>query len=70
MRVVGRSGTGATLGKFEGETVAIGPVLSFIKPKSTNGHVDILADLKWLNEVYTQNRLEGNTVFLKVVFKF
>ena len=32
--------------------------------------MDFLADLKWLNEVYTKNRLQGNTVFLKVVFKF
>jgi hypothetical protein len=32
--------------------------------------VDFMADLKWLNEFYTKNRLQGNTVFLKVVVKF
>jgi len=29
-----------------------------------------MADLKWLNEFYTKNRLQGNTVFLKAVVKF
>ena len=69
-QITGDSGSGATLGKFEGTTVGIGPVLSYIRPKSKTGHVDFMADLKWLNEFYTKNRLQGNTVFLKVVFKF
>lgn len=69
-QITGDSGSGATLGSFEGTTVGIGPVLSYIKPKSKDGHMDFMADLKWLNEFYTQNRLQGNTVFLKVVFKF
>jgi hypothetical protein len=29
-----------------------------------------LAELKWLHEVETQRRLEGDYVWLKVVFKF
>jgi len=69
-QITGDSGSGATLGAFEGTTVGIGPVLSYIRPKSKTGHVDFMADLKWLNEFYTKNRLQGNTVFLKVVFKF
>ena len=28
-----------------------------------------MADLKWLNDVCTKNRLQGNTAFAKVVFK-
>jgi len=70
-QITGDSGSGATLGAFKGTTVGIGPVLSYIKPKNPKtGHMDFMADLKWLNEFYTKNRLQGNTVFLKVVFKF
>ncbi len=61
------SGTGATLGKFEGKTAGIGPVVSYIKPF---GHKQLMAELKWLNEYYTQNRLQGNTVFFKIALKF
>ena len=32
-QITGDSGPGATLGKFEGTTVGIGPVLSYLKPK-------------------------------------
>jgi hypothetical protein len=63
----GDSGSGATLGKFEGKTAGVGPAISYIKPF---GHKQLMAELKWLNEYYTQNRLQGNTVFLKVAFKF
>ena len=69
-QLTGDSGTGATLGQFKGTTVGIGPVLSYMKPKVKNGHVDFIADLKWLNEFYTKNRLQGNTVFIKILFKF
>jgi hypothetical protein len=69
-QLVGDSGPGATLGKFEGTTVGIGPVLSYMKPKGKTGHFDFIADLKWLNEFYVKNRLQGNTVFIKIVFKF
>ena len=70
-QLTGDSGAGATLGKFEGTTVGIGPVLSYLRPKNPKtGHVDFIADLKWLNEFYVKNRLQGNTVFIKVLFKF
>ena len=46
------------------------PCFPTLRPKTKTGHVDFMADLKWLNEFYTKNRLQGNTVFLKVVFKF
>ncbi len=69
-QLTGDSGSGATLGKFEGTTVGIGPVLSYMKPKGKNGHFDFIADLKWLNEFYVKNRLQGNTVFIKIVLKF
>jgi hypothetical protein len=70
-QITGDSGPGATLGKFEGTTAGIGPVLSYLKPKNPKtGHVDFIADLKWLNEFYVKNRLQGNTVFVKILFKF
>ena len=56
---------------LKGTTVGIGPVLSYLRPKNPKtGHVDFIADLKWLNEFYVKNRLQGNTVFIKVLFKF
>jgi hypothetical protein len=69
-QLAGDSGPGATLGQFKGTTVGIGPVLSYLKPKGKNGHFDFIADLKWLNEFYVKNRLQGNTVFIKILFKF
>ena len=46
-------------------------MLSYLKPKNPKtGHVDFLAVVKWLYEYYTKNRLQGNTVFLKIIFKF
>jgi hypothetical protein len=63
----GDSGTGATLGEFEGKTAGIGPAVSYVKPFS---HKQFLAEVKWLNEYYTQNRLQGNTVFAKIMVKF
>lgn len=60
-------GIGAKLGPFRGTTTGLGPVVSYDKKFKS---VEILGDLKWLNEVYTKNRLQGNIVWLKVVFKF
>jgi hypothetical protein len=66
-QVTGDSGSGATFGDFESTDAGIGPVVSYIKPF---GKKQLLAELKWLNEYYTANRLQGNTVFFKAMFKF
>lgn len=66
-QVTGDSGAGATLGDFKAKTVGIGPSVSYIR--KLNGH-ELLAELKWLHETTTQNRLEGDTVFLKAMLKF
>ncbi|HVY08352.1 MAG TPA: transporter [Burkholderiales bacterium] len=66
-QVAGDSGTGATLGDFKGRTVGIGPVLSYVT--KIGGHDNII-EVKWLHEVETQNRLEGDIAWLKWVFKF
>jgi hypothetical protein len=66
-QVTGDSGSGATLGDFEGKTVGAGPVVSYAS--KLGGH-DLIAEFKWLHEFSTKNRLEGDTLFLKVIYKF
>jgi hypothetical protein len=66
-QVTADSGSGATLGDFEGKTVGIGPVISYAG--KADGH-DVVAELKWLHETDTEKRLEGDIVWLKVVYKF
>jgi len=61
------SGSGATLGDFEGRTIGAGPVVSFMK--KIGGH-DTVFELKWLHEFETENRLKGDIVWLKAVYKF
>jgi hypothetical protein len=66
-QVTGDSGSGATFGDFKAKTVGAGPAISYIGKAA--GH-DLIAELKWLHEFETRNRLEGDTIFLKVVVKF
>jgi hypothetical protein len=60
-QISGDSGDGALLGDFKAEASGIGPALMWIPPKY-NGEVAFVA--KWLNEFDTENRLEGDHVFL------
>jgi len=61
------SGSGATLGCFKGRTSGIGPVLGYIQPI---GESKLLVELKWLPELETKNRLNGDYLWLKMVYKF
>jgi hypothetical protein len=61
------SGSGATLGCFKGRTAGIGPVLGYIQPM---GKETLLVELKWLPELDTENRLKGDYLWLKMVYKF
>jgi len=61
------SGTGATLGCFKGRTSGIGPVLGYILPI---GQQKLIFEFKWLAELDTKNRLNGDFVWLKMVYKF
>jgi hypothetical protein len=61
------SGLGATLGCFKGRTSGIGPVLGYIQPI---GESRLLLELKWLPELETKNRLNGDYLWLKMVYKF
>lgn len=64
-QITGDSGDGAIFGDFKARTNGVGPAISFVSP----GSGSIIAELKWLHEFDVKNRLEGDTVFLKVVFK-
>lgn len=66
-QVTGDSGAGATLGDFKGMTAGLGPVLGYVRPL---GNETLLVELKWLSELDTQKRLEGDYVWLKAVYKF
>jgi hypothetical protein len=61
------SGAGATLGAFRAKTVGLGPVVSYVR--KIDGH-DTIWELKWLHETQTENRMQGNAGWLKVVYKF
>jgi hypothetical protein len=66
-QVTGDSGSGATFGSFEARTAGVGPVISYVHKI---GKVDMITELKWLHEVDTQNRLQGDYIWLKVAFRF
>ena len=61
------SGAGASLGCFKGRTAGIGPVLGYIQPI---GQQKLIFEFKWLAEVDTKNRLNGDYLWLKMVYKF
>jgi hypothetical protein len=62
------SGAGATLGCFKGRTAGLGPVLGYIHPLSKTE--SLVFELKWLAEMNTKNRLEGDYIWFKMVYKF
>ena len=61
------SGAGATLGCFKGRTAGVGPVLGYIQPI---GQQRLILEVKWLPELDTKNRLQGDYLWLKAVYKF
>lgn len=66
-QVTGDSGSGANFGDFEGRTAGLGPVASYV---TKIGAQDVIAELKWLHEFETRNRLEGDLVWFKMLVKF
>jgi hypothetical protein len=62
------SGSGAVLGCFKGRTAGLGPVIGYIKPLSKTE--SFVVEFKWLFEMDTKNRLDGDYVWLKAVYKF
>lgn len=66
-QLTGDSGSGASFGDFKGRTTGVGPALSYV---GRVGGRDLIAEVKWLHEVDTRNRLEGDYLWLKVILKF
>ena len=66
-QVTADSGRGARLGDFMGRTAGVGPVLSYILPR---GKETLVAELRWLPELDVKNRLEGDYIWLKLVYQF
>jgi len=66
-QITGDSGAGATLGDFKGLTAGLGPVLGYIQPL---GKQSLVVELKWLTELETKKRLEGDYLWLKMLYKF
>jgi hypothetical protein len=67
-QVSGDSGSGARLGDFKGSTRGLGPVLTYFRP--TGATSAWVAELRWLKETDSTRRLEGEYVWLKVVYDF
>lgn len=66
-QVTGDSGAGANFGDFKGSTAGLGPVISYAT--KIGGH-DLVAELKWLHEMDTSKRLEGDYIWFKLIYKF
>jgi hypothetical protein len=66
-QVTGDSGSGAILGDFERKSIGIGPVLSYVRPMSQG---TLVSELRWLPENDVERQLEGDYLWLKVVYQF
>jgi hypothetical protein len=62
-QISGDSGADALLGDFEGRTMGVGPVVSYVRQI---GKTQLLAELKWLPELDTKNRMEGDYLWFKL----
>ena len=62
------SGSGATLGCFKGRTAGLGPVIGYVQPFSKTE--SLVLEFKWLFEMDVKNRLDGDYIWLKAVYKF
>jgi hypothetical protein len=63
----GDSGDGAQLGSFEGMTAGIGPVLSYATKVCDT---DVVAEVKWVTELDTSHRLDGDYIWFKLALVF
>jgi hypothetical protein len=62
-QISGDRGSDALLGDFEGRTIGVGPVISYVRQI---GKTQLLAELKWLPELDTKNRMEGDYIWFKL----
>ena len=66
-QIAADSGEGATLGDFKAMTTGAGPVLSY---SQKIGAHSVTGELKWLHEMDTEKRLEGDIIFFKLLVGF
>jgi hypothetical protein len=67
-QITGDSGSGARLGDFEGRTVGVGPVISYVA--KICGKTDLAIEVKWLPELDAEHRLKGDFVWVKLALVF
>ncbi len=63
----GDSGDGAKLGAFKGQALAVGPVLGATLP--LGGTRELVLNLRYYDELDTENRLQGDVLFMTAVMK-
>jgi hypothetical protein len=63
----GDSGSGARLGSFEEQSVAVGPIVSYVHKI---GQKTLIIDGSWLPQVQTQNTTKGNYFWAKLTLAF
>ncbi|HSJ02882.1 MAG: transporter [Verrucomicrobium sp.] len=66
-QVSGDSGAGASLGDLKGRAAGVGPIVNLIQ---TIGDKTLAIQAKWLPELDTKNRLEGDWVWLTIGMTF
>lgn len=66
-QVTGDSGSGARLGDFKGRTLGVGPVLTYVLPGE---QANFVVEARWLPELTTRNRTQGDFFWLKIVYQF
>jgi hypothetical protein len=66
VQVTADSGSGATLGSFESDIYALGPLLGY---SAKVGQSDVELQLRWYHEFDAKNHLEGNGVYLTAALK-
>lgn len=69
-QITGDSGDGAVLGDFKGQTMGVGPVLSYATKIGKAKTTDLVMELKWLPESDVDGRLEGDIIWAKVALVF
>jgi hypothetical protein len=67
-QVTADSGSGAVLGDFKGRALGIGPVIDYLLPFRNRSL--LVVEFRWLPELDTNNRLEGDYFWLKMAYKF
>jgi hypothetical protein len=66
-QITGDSGSGAKLGSFEMQSVAVGPTVSYVH---SLGKATLIADVSWLPQVSTRNTPMGNYTWFKLTIAF